>query len=62
MFRRFIKRSNFNFKNADCKIENLNDRVNKCQSDVDVIYICMAISACFSIGTVFIKEVFVCNK
>ena len=62
MFRRLIKRSNLNFKNVDCKIENLNDRVLSCQGQIDVLYLCMAISGCFSIGTIFIKTVFECNK
>lgn len=63
MFRRLIKKrlKQFDLENNK-KIYNINDRLIKCQSDVDVLYICMTISACFSIGTVFIKEVFVYNK
>ena len=60
MFRRLLKTNlkRVDLKKVDCRLENLNDRVIKCQSDVDVLYLCLGISACFSIGTIFIKTAF----
>lgn len=61
MFRRIITRSNFktvDLKKVDCKLENLNDRVLSCQTQIDSLYLCMAISACFGISTIFIKAAF----
>ena len=59
MFRRIIPRI---FKKIDWKLENLNDRVTyindgvaKCQSDINIIYLCMVIS---NIGHIMIKTIF----
>ena len=64
MFRRLLKTKlkEIDLKKVDWKLENLNDRVLSCQGQIDVLYLCMAISGCFSIGTIFIKTVFECNK
>lgn len=63
MFRRIIPR--INLKKNDWKLENLNDRVSylndgvaKCQSDINTIYLCMAISATFNIVPIMVKTIF----
>lgn len=56
MFRRIITKTNF--KKIDWKLENLNDRVAKCQSEINTIYLCMAISATFNIVPIIVKTIF----
>ena len=60
MFRRLLKTKlkEIDLKKADWKLENLNDRVFSCQGQIDVLYLCMAISTCFSIGTICLKTAF----
>ena len=60
MFRRLLKTKlkEIDLKKVDWKLENLNDRVLSCQTQIDSLYLCMAISACFGISTIFIKAAF----
>ena len=61
MFRRIITRSNFktvDLKKVDWKLENLNDRVLSCQTQIDSLYLGMRIFACFGVSTIFIKTAF----
>ena len=64
MFRRLLKTKlrGVDLKKVDWKLENFDDRVLSCQGQIDVLYLYMAILGCFSIGTIFIKTVFECNK
>ena len=49
MFRRLITR--ITFKKIDCKLKNLNERVKSCQTQIDVLSVCMVVTACFNCGT-----------
>lgn len=60
MFRRLITRKKI--KNIEYKIEYLNNRVLICEGELNTIYVCGAIWGCFAIGSIFIKDIFECNK
>ena len=60
MFRRLLKTKlkEIDLKKVDWKLENLNDRVLSCQTQIDSLYLGMRIFACFGISTIFIKAAF----
>ena len=60
MFRRLITRTNY--KKIDHTLENLNERVKSCQTQIDVLSVCMIVTACYNCGTFFIKTIFENNK
>ena len=49
MFRRLI--TTITFKKIDCKLKNLNERVKNFQTQIDVLSVCMVVTACFNCGT-----------